>query len=82
MNVVAQRGHRIDGIDDVLGEVARVRGSKAHAPDAVNLPHGSEQFREAALAARIAVAVHVLAEQLDLRVAETCDALGLRQLRS
>ena len=37
MDVVAERGHGVDGVDDVLGEVARVRGGEADALDAVDL---------------------------------------------
>ena len=75
MNVVAERGHRIDGVDDVLGEVARVRGGEADALDAVDLADCAEELGESALAAWVVVAVDVLAEELDFGKAELCDFL-------
>ena len=67
------------GLHDVAGKVARVAGGKAYAPNARHLAHGSQQFREAPLPFRVAIAVHVLAQQLNLGVAQVGDAPRLFQ---
>ena len=77
--MVAECGHSIDGLDNIAGKVARVAGRKAHPADARNLPDGGQQFGEAPLPFRVAVAVHILAEELNLRVALVGDAPRLRQ---
>src|SRR5690242_4921924 len=70
MNVVAERGVVVDGVNDVFDEVARVRSDETNAADAVDFPDGAEQAGEVpAGGRRIAVAVYVLAEKLDLDVA-------------
>ena len=65
VDVVAECGHRVDGVDDVLGEVARVRGGEADALDAVDLADCAEEFGKGAFAAWVTIAVDVLAEELD-----------------
>ena len=70
MNVIAQHRIVVDGVDDVLDEVARVRRGEAHAPDAVHFAHCAQQSRKVpAGGRRIAIAVDVLAQQLDFDVA-------------
>ena len=81
MHVVAERGHGVDGVDDVPGEVARVRGGEADALDAVDLADGGKKLGEAALAAGVAVAVDVLAEKLDFGEAKLRRCAGLRRAR-
>src|SRR6185437_10517470 len=81
MNMIAERRMEVDGANDVLSEVARVRGGEAHALDAVDLADGNEQFGEGSFSARIAKAVHVLAEELNFGIAESGDALRLGQHR-
>ena len=76
VDVVAEGRRGVDGVDDVAGEVARVAGGEADAADAGDLADGGEQFGEGPLPFRIAVAVDVLAEELDLGVAEVGDAAG------
>ena len=76
MDVVAEGGRRVHDVDDVLGEVARVRGGEADALDAVDFAHAGEELGEAAFAAGVMVAVDVLAEELDFGVTELRDALG------
>ncbi len=52
-------------------------GGKADAANARDLADGSEQFGEAQLPFRVAIAVYVLAEQLNLGVALIGDAARL-----
>ena len=68
--MVAKCRNAVDGFDNVPGKVAWMAGGEAHAPDAGHLAHSGQQFREAALPFRVAVAVHVLAQQLNLGVAQ------------
>ena len=77
MDVVAEGGYGVDGFDDVAGKVAGVAGHEADAADAGHLGHGDEQFGEAKLPFRITVAVDVLAEELNLGIAQIGDAAGL-----
>ena len=79
--MVAKCRHRVDGVDNIAGKVARMRGGEAHAPDAGNLSNGSEQFGEAPLPFRVAVGIHILPEQLDLGVAGIGHALRFGQHR-
>ena len=65
MDVVAERWDGVDDVDDVLGEVAGVRGREAHSADAVDLADGSKEFSKAAFATGVFEAVYVLAEELD-----------------
>ena len=70
MHVIAQHRIVVDGVDDFLDEIARVRSGEAHAPDAIHFAHRAQQPREIpAGGRRIAIAVHVLAQQLDFDVA-------------
>src|ERR1035437_8710584 len=69
MDMVAKRGIGVDDFDNVLRKVPRMAGSKSHTADAPDLAHRSQQLGEAPLPFRIPVAVHVLAQQLDLGVA-------------
>ena len=79
MDVVAERGEGVDRVDDIFGEIARVRSGEAHAADAGDLADSREQFGKRHLARRIAVGVHVLAEQLNLGEASIGHALGFGQ---
>src|SRR5208283_128907 len=49
MHVIAERGSRVDGVDNVAAKIARMRSGETHAPDARNLAHCCQQFGEAAL---------------------------------
>ncbi len=70
MHVIAEHRIVVDGVDDFLDEIARVRRGEAHAPDAIHFAHGSQQAREIPTGGRrIAIAVYVLAQQLDFDVA-------------
>ncbi len=46
MDVIAEHRVVVDGVDDVLDEIARVRGGEAHAADAIHFAHGAQQTRE------------------------------------
>src|SRR5579862_7430546 len=82
MDMVAEGREGVDGLDNVAGEVARVAGGEADAANPRHLPYGRQEFGEAELAFRVAVAVHVLAEELDLGVAGIGDATRFGQHRS
>jgi DNA-binding SARP family transcriptional activator/Tfp pilus assembly protein PilF len=71
-----QAGHDVRGlchrVDDVVGEVLRVRRGKADALQTLDLAAAAKQFAERVPVAELgAVGVHVLAEQRDLQ-----DAVG------
>src|SRR5690606_3557366 len=66
------------GGDDVVGEVARVRGGEADALQAVDRPAGPQQLAERLTVADVgAVRVDVLAEQGDLADPLTDQGLDL-----
>ena len=70
---VRRLGHRVD---DVVGEVARVRAGEAHPLQPVDRAAGAQQLAEREPVAELdAVGVDVLAEQRDLE-----DALGDQRL--
>ena len=70
---VRRLGHRLD---DVVGEVPRVRAGEAHPLEPVDVAAGPQQLGEGAAVAELdAVGVHVLAEQRDLE-----DAVGDERL--
>jgi len=79
--MVAECRHSVDGVNNVARKVAGMAGHEANAPDAWYLAHGCQQFREAALPFRVAVAVHILAQKLDLGVSKIGDAPRLHQHR-
>src|SRR5271166_419633 len=79
MDVVAESGDGVNGFYDVAGKVSRMAGGKTHSPDALDFADGCQQFREGALAFRVPVAVHVLAQQLNSCKALICDAPGFGQ---
>jgi hypothetical protein len=76
MDVVAEGGGGVDGLDDVAGEVAGVRGGEADAADAWEFTNGDEEFGERHAARGVAVGVDVLAEELDLGEAEVDHLAG------
>ncbi len=66
--MVTKRWNPVNRLHDVPSKVPGMAGRKANAPDARHLPHGGQQFGEAALPFRVPVAVHVLAQKLNLGV--------------
>ena len=76
MDVVAEGGGGVDGLDDVAGEVAGVRGGEADAADAGELPTAARSSAKEMLAGGVAVGVDVLAEELDLGEAEVGHPAG------
>ncbi len=62
MHVVAQRRLRIDGLDNVAGKVARMRGGKPNTANPLHLADCGEQLREAHLSGRIFVGIYILPE--------------------
>jgi hypothetical protein len=71
MDVIAHAGVLVDGVDDVLAEVARVRRGETHAADTGDAGGGDEQFGECHGARRgIAIGIDGLAEELEFGVAE------------
>ena len=82
MHVIAQRRIRVDGIDDALREVARMRSGEAHAANAGHFGHTRRAaWRNPSPRARIAIAVHVLAQQLNLGVAGVGQLARFRHAR-
>ena len=82
MDVVAERWCGIDRFDDLAREVIWMRGSEAHAANSFDLCHGQQQLDKIPFARRwIAVGIHRLAEQLNLRVAAIGEAPNLRENR-
>ena len=69
MNMVAKRRHGIDGFHNIAGKIARMRRRETHAPNSRHLANRRQQLREAHLARRIAIRIHILPEQLDVRIA-------------
>src|SRR5579871_629152 len=76
MDVVAEGGGGIDSLDDVAGEVARVRGGEADAADARDVADGGEEFGEGHAAGGVAPGVDVLAQELDVGVAKVGHLAG------
>ncbi len=70
VDVIAEALIPLDGIDDGLDEIARMGGGEADALDARNFTYAGQKGREIPTGrGGIAIAVHVLAEQLDFGVA-------------
>src|ERR1700719_906199 len=73
MYVIAPDRIFVDGVYDFFDEIARVRGGEAHSPDAIDLTHGAQQPGEVpAGRRRVAIAIDVLAEELDFEIARAC----------
>src|SRR5690349_11909936 len=70
VDVVAQDFVAVDCVNDVLAEVSGMRSCEAHATNPRNAANGVKQFGEALLPCRILVRIYVLAQQLNLGVAE------------
>src|SRR6185369_7958954 len=68
MHVIAETRNRIDGFDDVPGEVPRMRGSEPHPTNPCDFPNRSKQFGERLLVERILVRIDVLSQQLDVGI--------------
>src|SRR5262249_29676278 len=81
MNVITQGRQRIDGIHNAFAKMPRMRRGKSHAPDSVNFSDSIQQFGKALLAEWITIGVHVLAEQLNIRVAQIGHLTGFCQHR-
>ncbi len=68
MHMVAERRHGIHHIDNLADKIPRMRGSKPHPPHPGDRSDRSQQLSKAFLSIRITVRVHVLPEQLNLRI--------------
>ena len=78
VQLVAHRGRLRHGVNDVIGEVARVRAGEAQALQPVDTATGPEQRRERLLVAELAaVGVHVLAQKCDFQHALVDKSLDL-----
>ena len=83
MHVIAERRIRVDGVDDGLDEIARMRSGEADAADAGNLRDARQQRGEIPTRRRrIAIAVDVLSQQLNFGVAGFGKPSRLRPSRS
>src|SRR5215472_6304576 len=79
MHVIAKHRVLVHRVDDSLHEIARVRSGVAHAPHAGNLRYARQQSREIPARGRgVAVAVDVLAQQLNFGVTFLSQTAGLR----
>ena len=68
--MIAERWRGIDGLDDITAEIARMRGHETHAANSRYLRHGQKQLRKRQPPARgVAIGIHRLAQELNLRVA-------------
>ena len=78
MHVVAEHWVLLNRPNDLRREVTWVRCREAHPPDARHTPHDRQQLGEVhARRRRIAVAVDVLPQELNLAVRLSRQALGL-----
>jgi hypothetical protein len=70
MDLVAERFGPVDGVDDVAREIARMRCGEPDPADPLHMADRFQQLGEVpAGRRRVAVAVHILAQQLNLGVA-------------
>src|SRR5215469_177800 len=74
MHVIAQPGGHFDRLNNVPGEVARMRRCEAHSTQTGNLRNGYQKFRKRLLTNWIAVRIHVLPEELDLAVSAVSES--------
>src|SRR5215204_6089304 len=66
MHVIAERRILVDGVDDVLHEVSRMRCHEADAANARYIPDTAKQLREIQTGRGwIVIAVHVLPQKLN-----------------
>ena len=80
MHVVAEVRIGVDGVDDGLDEIARMRGGEADAADAGDVADVVEQGGEIPAGGRgVAIAVDVLAQQLNFGIAGVGEAAGFVQ---
>src|SRR6476661_1450840 len=77
MNVIAQRRNLVDGPDDLTHKIARMRSGETNAAHSVDPARCGEKLGEIPPGRRrIAVAVHVLPEQLNFGVSLVHERLG------
>jgi hypothetical protein len=81
VDVITERRRRIDRLNDVAREVARMGGGEAHPADSRNASDGGQQIGEAHAAGGIAPGVDILAEKLDVGIALLGHAPGLDKHR-
>ena len=81
VHMIAEGRHGVDYVNDILAEVTRMRGGKAHPLHARNLSHSGQQFGERLLPCRILIRIYVLAQQLDFAVAQVGHLTSFRQDR-
>src|SRR5260370_41057685 len=81
MHVIAERGNRSDGGDDILSEIARMRSRKPYAADSWDFSNTGKQFGESLPPCWIAIRIHVLSEQLNFRVAQMGHLAGFGEHR-
>ena len=68
--MVAKRRHGIDDVDNIPPKIPRMRGSKPHPPNPRDRSESRQQLGKAFLSIRIAVRIHVLPEELNLRISQ------------
>ena len=70
MDVIAQRRGCINRVYNIAAQNPWMRSCEPHAVDPGNSPMAVKQFRKRFLAVRIQIRIHVLSEQLDIRVSQ------------
>src|SRR5580658_8732088 len=70
MHMIAKRRHGVDDVDDIASKIARMRSSKAHALNPRDRSDCRQQLSKGFDSRGITIRVHVLAEQLNLGIAE------------
>src|SRR5260370_24694283 len=74
MHVIAERGILVHRVNDRLAEVTRMRCGESHTPQSRDFTHARQQSGKIPTQWRwVAVAVDVLADQLNLGVAGVCE---------
>ena len=82
VNVVAERGSRVNRLDNLAREIVRMRSGEPHAADARDGGDGVEQIHEIHAAGRgVTVGIDGLAEQLNFGVAGIGQAADFRENR-
>jgi len=80
MDVIAEHWIVVDGINDILDEIARMGRGEAHAANAIHFTHRAQQPCEVEAGRRgIAIAIDVLPQELDFSVAHAGQLASFRE---
>jgi len=70
MHMIAKRRRGVDDFNNISPKIPRMRGSEPHPPNPLDRRHRRQQLSKRLISRRIAIRVHVLPEQLNLRIPE------------